>query len=288
MKPDHLHITECPRDAMQGIRSQIPTAEKAKYLNSLLRVGFDRIDAGSFVSQKAIPQMADTKEVFSRLDLTGSSSALLAIIANKRGAEDAAACEAVSFLGYPFSVSETFQLRNTQAGLAESLERLDEISNICLNAGKKLQVYLSMAFGNPYGDPWSPELVMEWAARLSERGVKHIALADTTGISDVASISSLFTALLPAMPEVEFSAHLHARPEDVEKKALAAWKAGCRSFDTALKGFGGCPMAEDKLTGNMDTELLLAALKNLAVNRLDEKALKLATDSAHLLFNKYH
>ncbi len=284
-----LYITECPRDAMQGIRTLIPTAEKVAYLNLLLQVGFDRIDAGSFVSPKAIPQMADTSEVFKQLDLRNCRSEILSIVANLRGAEQAADYEMVQFLGFPFSVSETFQQRNTNAGMTESLQRLEEIQNICTRKHKKLQVYLSMAFGNPYGDPWSPEWVLQWALKIKDLGIRHIALADTTGVSDATTISTLFSQLIPALPEVEISAHLHALPSDVASKAKLAWTAGCNHFDTALKGLGGCPMASDALTGNMDTELLFNSLiPEGAQHQLDIHALGLAAEAAQKLFNKYH
>jgi hydroxymethylglutaryl-CoA lyase len=289
MKSSALQITECPRDAMQGIKSWIPTEEKVAYLNQLLRVGFNRLDAGSFVSARAIPQMADTPQVFKQLDLSNTKTSILAIIANKRGAEEASAFEMVDYLGYPFSISETFQKRNTNAGIEESWSRLEEISEICFKQGKHLQVYLSMAFGNPYAEPWSPEIVYQWASRLAQSGIRHLALADTTGISDVSTISSLFSNLIPALPQLEISAHLHALPQDVGEKAMTAWNAGCRNFDTALKGFGGCPMADDELTGNMDTERMLAKLEASGIeNDLNKEMLQRATEMAMELFNKYH
>jgi len=285
---NELHLTECPRDAMQGIQAFIPTPEKIDYLNLLLQVGFKRLDAGSFVSAKAIPQMADTAEVLTKLDRSGSTTELLCIVANARGAADAAAFGEVDFLGYPFSVSETFQQRNTHAGIQESIGRLDEIIRICQKNHKKLQVYLSMAFGNPYGDPWSPEIVFSWAEKMKDMGVTHVALADTIGVSDEKSIHQLFSALIPALPELEISAHLHARPEEVMPKARAAWNAGCRFFDTALRGLGGCPMAEDTLTGNMDTESVLLELEAESKSTLNKSALKKASDAALYLFNRYH
>ncbi len=252
-----IQITECPRDAMQGLADFIPTETKIQYLNALLRVGFDTLDFGSYVSPKAVPQMADTAEVLAGLDLSSTSTKLLAIVANRRGAESAAAQAAIHFLGYPFSVSETFQQRNTRKSMAESLDLVKDMLERCEGAGKELMVYLSMAFGNPYGDPWSPELVEEWAEKLVEMGVEHLALADTVGTADTESIQQLFTALLPRFPEVHIGAHLHAKPEERLGKIAAAYEAGCRSFDVAMRGFGGCPFADDELTGNVATESLL-------------------------------
>lgn len=253
-----VKITECPRDAMQGFHTYIPAEVKAAYINQLLKCGFDTIDAGSFVSPKAIPQMRDTAEVLRMLDLRADSPRLLAIVANVRGATEALAFDEIACLGYPFSVSETFQLRNTNAGMEESLARVEEISTLCLQARKKLVVYISMAFGNPYGDPWHPDLVTTWCNKLSsETGVKVLLLSDTVGSGTPETISSLFSTIIPALPGVETGAHLHAVPADVKAKVAAAYSAGCRQFDAAIKGLGGCPMAADKLTGNMDTELML-------------------------------
>ena len=283
-----IHITECPRDAMQGIHAFIPSTEKVRYLQQLLAVGFPILDAGSFVSAKAIPQLSDTSEVFDQLDLSSTSTKLLAIVANKRGAEQAANHEKVNFLGFPFSVSETFQQRNTHASIAESLDRVDEILEICTKENKELLVYLSMAFGNPYGDVWSAEMVAHWATTLEMRGVKHLSLADTTGISNTESISSLFQTILPTLKNATLSAHLHTLPGDVGKKAAAAYKAGCFRFDTALKGFGGCPMASDSLTGNMATEELLAWANSQAIETgLNLDALLEADQLANRIFNRY-
>jgi hydroxymethylglutaryl-CoA lyase len=283
-----IHITECPRDAMQGIQTFIPSSEKVRYLQQLLAVGFPILDAGSFVSAKAIPQLADTSEVFDQLDLGATTTKILAIVANKRGAEDAANHEKVHFLGFPFSVSETFQQRNTHASIAESLDRVDEILEICSKQNKELLVYLSMAFGNPYGDDWSADLVAHWATTLEMRGVKHLSLADTTGVSNTESISNLFQTILPTLKSATLSAHLHTLSGDVGKKADAAYKAGCFRFDTALKGFGGCPMASDSLTGNMATEELIAWANNHAIETgLNMDALLEAEQIANKLFNQY-
>lgn len=283
-----IHITECPRDAMQGIHAFIPTEEKVNYLQLLLSVGFPMLDAGSFVSPKAIPQMADTAQVFDQLDLSATQTKLLAIIANKRGAEDAAMHEKVSFLGFPFSVSETFQQRNTNASIAESLIRVDEILEICTRQNKELVVYLSMAFGNPYGDTWSADLVAHWASTLESHGVRHLSLADTTGVSNEQSISSLFRTILPELRQSTLSAHLHTLPADAQIKANAAFAAGCKHFDAALKGFGGCPMASDTLTGNMATEELIAWANSKNIQtEINISAFKEAEMAASVLFARY-
>jgi hydroxymethylglutaryl-CoA lyase len=261
-----VKIIECPRDAMQGISEWIPTETKVNYINRLLRVGFDTIDFGSFVSPKAIPQMRDTAEVLSRLDLSAAQSKLLAIVANARGAQDAAAFGEIHYLGYPFSISETFQQRNTNAGIEESLARVSEVADICARSHKELVVYISMGFGNPYGDEWSPELAVQWCDRLNrEVGVRILALSDTIGIATPASIGALFNALIPELPDVEFGAHLHSTPAGCVEKLDAALQAGCRRFDGAIKGLGGCPMATDKLTGNMPTEIMLHHMQVLGM-----------------------
>ncbi|MEM9052029.1 MAG: hydroxymethylglutaryl-CoA lyase [Bacteroidota bacterium] len=253
-----LELVECPRDAMQGIDEFIDTKKKIDYINLLIKAGFHTIDFGSFVSKPAIPQMADTPKVLEGLDLDGKSN-LLAIVANKRGAENAVEFDRIDYLGYPFSISEEFQMRNTNATLDQSLIRLDDIVNVTAKAGKDLVVYLSMAFGNPYGEAWSPEIAMNWANRLSsEFEIKTLSLSDTIGTSDEESITELFTTLIAELPNVKIGAHLHTTPDTWREKVDAAYKAGCRRFDGALKGFGGCPMAEDELTGNMPTENLLS------------------------------
>jgi hydroxymethylglutaryl-CoA lyase len=262
-----VKLIECPRDAMQGLKDLIPTDVKVRYLNELLQVGFDTIDIGSFVSPKAIPQMADTAEVLARIDRSGSRSRLLVIIANERGAEEAAKQEAVDFLGYPFSISETFQQRNTNTSIEGSWGRIARIADIARAGGKELVVYISMAFGNPYGDPWSAEVALHWVDQLvNELDVRIIALSDTVGVARPADIAAMFTALIPALPHVEFGAHLHCRPDNWKLKTDAAWNAGCRRFDGAIKGYGGCPMAEDELVGNLQMELFARSLEKKGID----------------------
>lgn len=254
---EKLKLIECPRDAMQGLHDFIPTEVKVNYINQLLKCGFDTIDFGSFVSPKAIPQMRDTAEVLSKLDLSGNSK-LLAIVANERGAEDAVHHEEISYLGYPFSVSEEFQKRNTNSTIEESLTRVEAIKNICDRSNKELVVYLSMGFGNPYGEEWNAEIVQKWCGVLYDKmDIRIQALSDTIGSAMPADVSYLFSELIPSLPKVEFGAHLHTRPEYAKNLVASAYNAGCRRFDGALKGFGGCPMAKDDLTGNMPTEIML-------------------------------
>jgi hydroxymethylglutaryl-CoA lyase len=254
-----VKLIECPRDAMQGIKSHfIPTKAKAQYINALLRVGFDTIDFGSFVSPKAIPQMRDTAEVLSKLDLSKTESKLLAIVANIRGAEDASKFEEIDYLGYPFSISENFQMRNTGKTISESIVILNEILNISLKTNKEVVAYLSMGFGNPYGDPWNVEIVSEWTNKLIKMGVKILSLSDTIGSSTPEIIDYLFSNLIPQYPAIEFGAHLHTTPNSWFEKVDTAYKAGCNRFDGAIKGYGGCPMAKDELTGNMPTEKLIS------------------------------
>jgi len=261
----HVKLIECPRDAMQGIVPFIPTDLKVEYLNSLLRVGFDTIDIGSFVSPKAIPQLADTAEVLARIE--PSASKLLAIVANERGAEQAVEQERVTYLGYPFSISETFQQRNTNTSIEGSWSRIARIAELTSAANKELVVYISMAFGNPYGDPWNAEVALHWTDRLvNELGVRIIALSDTVGVARPEDIQSMFSALIPALPHVEFGAHLHCTPENWPVKTQAAWDAGCRRFDGAIKGYGGCPMAEDDLVGNLQMELFVQSLEARGIN----------------------
>lgn len=262
-----IKLIECPRDAMQGIATFIPTDVKVKYLNELLKVGFDTIDIGSFVSPKAIPQLADTAEVLSRIDRSGSRSKLLVIVANERGAEEAVQQESVTYLGYPFSISETFQQRNTNTSIAGSWARTANIAELAQKAGKELVVYISMAFGNPYGDPWNAEVALHWTERLvKELGVGIIALSDTVGVAKPEDISSMFAALIPALPQVEFGAHLHCSPDNWKQKTQAAWDGGCRRFDGAIKGYGGCPMAEDELVGNLQMELFVRDLEERGIS----------------------
>ena len=263
---EKVKLIECPRDAMQGIHEFIPTDVKVDYLNGLLKVGFDTIDIGSFVSPKAIPQMADTAEVLERVALENSKSKLLVIVANERGAEDAAKQERVNYLGYPFSISETFQQRNTNTSIEGSWVRTAAIAEIARKANKELIVYISMAFGNPYGDQWDAEIAIHWTDRLvNELGVRIIALSDTVGIASPDAIHAMFTSLIPELPLVEFGAHLHARLDNWKPKVDAAWNAGCRRFDGALKGYGGCPMADDDLVGNLAMELFVGDLESRGV-----------------------
>lgn len=252
-----VKLIECPRDAMQGLVKYVPADKKARYINQLLKVGFDTIDFGSFVSPKAIPQMRDTADVLDALDLSGTKSKLLAIVANKRGAVDASQFPQIDFLGYPFSVSETFQLRNTNATIEESMERVEQIQEICVKSDKRLVLYVSMGFGNPYGDPWNVDIVGKWVDRLAKMGVGIMALSDTIGIANPESIDYLFSNLIPQYPDIEFGAHFHTKPSQWKEKIDAAFKSGCKRFDAALKGYGGCPMAKDELTGNMATENLI-------------------------------
>jgi len=252
-----MQIVECPRDAMQGIKQHIPTSLKIEYINHLLKVGFDTIDFGSFVSPKAVPQMADTAEVLEGLDLSQTSSKLLAIVANRRGAENALEFSEIDYLGYPFSISETFQQRNTKKSISNSVEIVREVQQLCLSHQKEMVVYLSMAFGNPYGDPWSVEILEKWAHEMRDMGIGIIALADTVGNADQELIRRIFGNLLPKFGDVSIGAHFHALPEDRMGKIEAAYDEGCRRFDVALKGFGGCPFAKDDLVGNIATESLL-------------------------------
>ena len=284
-----LKIIECPRDAMQGIKTMIPTAQKVQYLQSLLRVGFDTIDFGSFVSPRAIPQMADTAQVLAQLDLTNTQSKLLAIVANSRGALAAASHKEIDFLGYPFSISENFQMRNTHKTITQSIDTLQEILNIAQAHNKRVVVYLSMAFGNPYGDPWNVDVVGEWTQRLNAMGVEILSLSDTIGSSTSDSISYLFSNLIPAYPHIEFGAHLHTNPLHWHPKVEAAYIAGCRRFDGAIQGFGGCPMAKDELTGNMPTEKLLSYFTTQKeVTNLNALSFESAYNEATKIFSVYH
>jgi hydroxymethylglutaryl-CoA lyase len=283
-----VKVIECPRDAMQGIKQFIPTIQKVQYIQSLLRVGFDTIDFGSFVSPKAIPQMVDTAEVLSQLDLSKTNSKLLAIIANTRGAIAACKHPEIKYLGFPFSISENFQMRNTHKSIAESLVSLQEILNLAHKHGKELVVYISMGFGNPYGDPWNVDIVGEWTERLSQMGIKILSLSDTIGSSDPESISYLFSNLIPAYPTIEFGAHLHTTPSTWHEKIDAAYKAGCNRYDGAIQGFGGCPMAKDELTGNMPTEKVLSYLTEQKTNTLNAMPFESAFNEASKIFNYYH
>ena len=269
-----ISLIECPRDAMQGWPHLIPTKKKIEYINALLKVGFDTIDFGSFVSPKAIPQMADTKEVIGNLELAESKSKLLAIIANERGATDAVVYDEITYLGFPFSVSETFQKRNTNSTIAESLGRVEEIQNLCIKNKKELVVYISMGFGNPYGDVYNESIVFEWVNKLVAMDIKIISLADTVGLATKEQVYQVTKYLVDSLPETEIGVHLHSTSANWKEKVEAALAAGCKRFDGALKGIGGCPMADDELVGNMDTELMIPyfAEKNLLTS-LDKTAL---------------
>jgi hydroxymethylglutaryl-CoA lyase len=286
---EQVKLIECPRDAMQGIKDFIPTEKKVQYIQSLLRVGFDTIDFGSFVSAKAIPQMQDTAEVLAQLDLSRTQSKLLAIIANTVGAENASVHKEIQYLGFPFSISENFQMRNTHKTIAESLVTLQEILNIADRTNKEVVTYISMGFGNPYGDPWNVEIVGEWAEKLAGMGVKILSLSDTVGSSTPEVIDYLFANLIPKFPKVEFGAHLHTTPDKWFEKVDAAYKAGCRRFDGAIQGFGGCPMATDDLTGNMPTEKMLSYFTSQKANtNLSPMSFESAYNEALKIFTVYH
>ncbi|GAA4276455.1 hydroxymethylglutaryl-CoA lyase [Aquimarina mytili] len=286
---EKVKIIECPRDAMQGIKEFIPTEKKVQYIQSLLRCGFDTIDFGSFVSPKAIPQMVDTAKVLSQLDLSNTESKLLAIIANVRGANDASQHPEIDYLGYPFSISENFQMRNTHKTIAESVETLQEILNIADRVNKKVVAYLSMGFGNPYGDPWDVDIVGEWTEKLSGMGVKILSLSDTVGTSTPKIIDYLFSNLIPKYPKIEFGAHLHTTPTTWHEKVDAAYKAGCRRFDGAIQGFGGCPMAKDELTGNMPTERMISYFTSVkAETNVRPMSFESSYNEASKIFLEYH
>jgi hydroxymethylglutaryl-CoA lyase len=263
--PSAIHLVECPRDAMQGWPRFIPTKKKVEYLNSLLQVGFYTLDCGSFVSAKAIPQMADTKQVVPQLNLVGTETKLLTIVANFRGAEDAITFDEITYLGFPFSVSPTFQLRNTNSTMETSFRTVEAMQNLCAKNNKQLVIYLSMGFGNPYGDDYNEAIVMEWLGKMVALDIKIISLADTVGLATPLQISSLLNQLLTKYPETEIGVHLHSSPNNWQAKFEAAVNAGCTRFDGALKGIGGCPMANDELVGNMDSEKMISYLekKNL-------------------------
>ena len=286
---DKVKIIECPRDAMQGIKRFIPTEDKVHYVQALLRVGFDTIDFGSFVSPKAIPQMIDSAEVLRQIDLENTASKLLAIVANTRGAREAAQFKDIDYLGYPFSISENFQMRNTHKTIAQSIVILQDILNLAAQKNKEVVAYLSMGFGNPYGDPWSVDIVGEWTERLSNMGVKILSLSDTIGTSTPEIIDYLFTHLIRHYKNIEFGAHLHTNPLTWYEKVEAAYASGCRRFDGAIQGFGGCPMAKDDLTGNMPTEKLLSFFtsKNTA-HHLNPLSFESAYNEASKIFHQYH
>ncbi len=280
-----MKIIECPRDAMQGLKQFIPTERKIVYINQLLKVGFDTIDFGSFVSPKAVPQMKDTAQVVQGLDLDGTKTKLLAIVANTRGAEEALQHEVIDYLGFPLSLSETFQIKNTNRTIAEAEVILGEIQNHCKANGKTLVTYLSMGFGNPYGDSYNRETVFEFVQRLRQLDIGIISLADTTGVSTTDNIRYLFTSLIGEFPEIEFGAHLHSSPGEAARKVSAAVQSGCRRFDCAILGYGGCPMADNKLVGNIATETLLDSMSNFQFNpQFDDLAFKQALDMASSVF----
>ncbi|WP_374959903.1 hydroxymethylglutaryl-CoA lyase [Gilvibacter sp.] len=284
-----VKLIECPRDAMQGIKDWIPTPQKVQYIQALLRCGFDTIDVGSFVSPKAIPQMKDTAEVLNSLDLSTTESKLLAIVANVRGAQDAVNFTQIDYLGFPFSISENFQMRNTHKTIAQSVETLQEILNIADAHNKEVVAYLSMGFGNPYGDPWNVDIVGEWTERLAAMGVKILSLSDTIGSSTPEVIDYLFSNLIPRYPAIEFGAHLHTTPSSWHEKVDAAYQAGCHRFDGAIQGFGGCPMAKDELTGNMPTERLVSYFTTVkADTNIATMSFESAFNEASKIFHKYH
>jgi hydroxymethylglutaryl-CoA lyase len=286
MKPG-IKLIECPRDAMQGWKTIIPAVRKIEYINALLGVGFNTIDCGSFVSAKAIPQMADSGEVIRGLNTENSNSKLLAIIANLRGAEEASVYEQLTYLGFPFSVSETFQQRNTNSSIVESLGRVEEIQNLCIKTGKQLVVYISMGFGNPYGDRYSEEIVFEWVNKLVAMDIGIISLADTVGVATAEQVYAMTEYLVDSLPGIEIGVHLHSRPDNWKEKLEAAVKAGCTRFDGAIKGIGGCPMADDVLVGNMSTELMISYFEehNMAPE-LDKNALENCLRLAQEIFSK--
>ncbi len=282
---DSLQLVECPRDAIQGWHYPVTTEQKVRYINALLKVGFHTIDFGSFVSPKAIPQMADTKEVLAELDLNVTQSSLLAIIANKRGAEEAVSYDAIRYLGFPLSVSETFQQRNTNSSIVTSLKIVEEIQDLCLHRNKELVVYLSMGFGNPYGDPWSADIVFEKASILATMGIKIISLADTVGVATASQVYDLTSHLIREMIGIRIGVHLHAAATNWHEKVEAAFKAGCRRFDGALKGIGGCPMAGNALVGNIDTTNLVWYLEQeKVITGLNMQALEEASEIANEIF----
>lgn len=285
IKSDLVKLVECPRDAMQGWPHFIPTKEKIRYLNELLRVGFDSLDFGSFVSPKAIPQMADTKQVIENINPSNSKTRLLAIVANTRGAAEASTYSHIKDIGFPFSISETFQRRNTNSSIKTSLMTVLDILEICRQKDKRLVVYISMAFGNPYGDEWSPEIAMSWIRQLVKMGVKVISLADTVGVASPAQVKDLTKSLISEFPAIESGVHLHSRRENSIEKLEAAFSAGCRRFDGALNGIGGCPMAGDELVGNMDSLIMIEYFRNNNVLPvLDESALENCREIASKIF----
>lgn len=282
-----VKIVECPRDAMQGWETYIPPRYKVKYLNQLLKVGFDTLDFGSFVSPNLVPQMRDTAKVLKKLRLSKTKTKLLAIVANERGGAEAVHFDEISYLGYPFSISDTFQLHNTGKCIKDSIGTLNALQNLALKYDKKLVAYLSMGFGNPYGDPWDLDVLSEWTERLIDREIKTIALSDTIGIAQVEDIATIYKRLIPQYPQVEFGAHLHSQPERWREKINAAYQAGCRRFDTAVSGLGGCPMAEDELVGNLPTEKVLQYLEEKKIDSsIDTAEFKCAYELSNSVFTE--
>ncbi|TVR80990.1 MAG: hydroxymethylglutaryl-CoA lyase [Chitinophagaceae bacterium] len=278
-----IKIIECPRDAMQGIKQYIPVADKVRYLQSLIEVGFDTLDCGSFVNPKAVPQMADTAKVLDSLDLDKSETEISVIVANVRGSQEAVKFSMVDILGFPFSVSETFQYRNTNASIEEAFLRIEAIQRLCVIHNKKMLIYISMGFGNPYGDPWEPEVVGDWVRKLKELGIKDFSIADTVGLADKESIKYIFSYLTKEFEDLNFSAHFHTSPDNWREKIEAAHQSGCQIFEGAIKGFGGCPMAKDELVGNMPTENIIEYFheKDIPLNlsrQALEKAISLSLD----------
>ncbi len=280
-----IKLIECPRDAMQGWANFIPTEKKIEYLNQLLKVGFETLDFGSFVSPKAIPQMADTALVYDSLDLDNTDTKLLAIIANIRGAETAVSFEKIKYLGFPFSISETFQQRNTNSSITEAFKTVEAIQNLCQKTDKEMVVYFSMGFGNPYGDIFNTEIVADWTEKMSDLGIKIIALSDTVGVADGETITQLFTNLIPHYSDIEFGAHFHATNDNWQIKIESAYQAGCRRFDGAIGGFGGCPMAEDELVGNINTQNMIQYFDNQGiVLGLDKSQVKKSLEISRNIF----
>ena len=286
---DKVKIIECPRDAMQSIKTFIPTNTKLSYLQTVVDVGFDVVDIGSFVSPKAIPQLSDTSIIIDSIDLSNSNSELLVIVANKLGAINASKFDKIGYLGYPFSISENFQMRNTNKTIKDSEKELAEIISIAEKVNKKVVVYLSMCFGNPYGDPWNLDIVNHWVYKLSKMGVKIISLSDTIGTSNSESIKSIFCSVLKNHSDIEFGAHLHSDPSTWYNKIHSAFEAGCRRFDGAIKGFGGCPMASNKLVGNMPTEKILSYLNSKKIhNNVSSLRFESCYNQSLEVFNKFH
>lgn len=281
----HITLVECPRDAMQGWAKMIPTEDKVAYLNKLLQVGFDVLDFGSFVSPKAIPQMADTKDVIPQLNLSNTDTKLLAIIANTRGANDAVAYDEIKYLGFPFSISETFQQRNTNKSIAESLTQVEEIQSLCVNSNKELVVYISMGFGNPYGDEYNAEIAIKWVDKLAQMGIKTIAMSDTVGVAEPQNIEYIFNSLVPEFSDVHIGAHFHSTVDKWEEKIQAAYDSGCTRFDSAMKGIGGCPMAKDDLVGNIATENMVSWCEQNGIElSINKEAFAEALQMASVMF----